>query len=59
MEKEMMVYYQIGEHKMKSSVFAKTPAIAEQMIRLKIKILKIEEVKSPNFDSIFGEYFSK
>jgi len=55
----MTVYYQIGEHKMKSSVFANTLAIAEQMIRLKIKILKIEEVKPPNFDSIFGEYFSR
>jgi len=55
----MMVYYQIGEHKMKSFVFANTFAIAEQMIRQKIKILKIEEVKPPNFDSIFGEYFNR
>lgn len=58
----MIVYYQIGGHKMKTVVFAHTPAIAEQMIRQKIEILKVEEVKktnftnSSNFNDIFGQF---
>lgn len=57
----MIVYYQIGGHKMKTTVFADTPAIAEQMIRQKIEILKVEEVKKNNFtnSSNFNDIFSQ
>lgn len=57
----MIVYYQIGGHKMKTTVFAETRAIAEQKIRQKIEIIKVEEVKSGPFkgtdiNDIFSQF---
>ena len=57
----MIVYYQIGGHKMKTTVFAETRAIAEQKIRQKIEIIKVEEVKSDQFkgtdmNDIFSQF---